>query len=390
MRGTARLRAAALAVTKDAAALESSASLASAKASSTATLPLTREKTKWELHPQKLVVGVDEAGRGPLCGPVVAAAFAFLGPAAQVVEGVTDSKQIDEPTREKLYEKLVNHKDVVFGVGSIDHKEIDEINIFQAAMKAMTLAVEELKAKAKARGMSVGSVYIDGPKIPAAVEQEASSGAYFAEAVIKGDAKVYSIAAASIIAKVTRDRYIIEQDKIYPHYGFAQHKGYGVAAHMAALSKYGPCPIHRRTFAPIKFMVAAESSSSSSSSSSSAAAAASSSRSSSAYAAAATGESEAHVTKAGRKRKAASNEEKATKKAAAATSSSSAKAAKRPRGGAPASSSSSAESSGSEATVAGTSGGGGGGVHAAGTKPTAGAAKRKAAAAAGAKRAAKK
>ena len=225
----------------------------------------------------QIVAGVDEAGRGPLCGPVVAAAVALLRPCLEgPVLGVDDSKAIkSEEERERLYGELTTHADVVWGAGVVDHLEIDRINILQAAMKAMDLAIAELRTKLP-KGRAVHYIFIDGNRVPNGIEADCNSGKLFGcEAVIGGDGKVYSIAAASIIAKVTRDRIMHEHHKQYPQYGFAQHKGYGTASHMSAIAQFGPCPIHRKTFAPMKHVLEAAASSSTSSSSAAAAAAAS-------------------------------------------------------------------------------------------------------------------
>jgi len=203
-----------------------------------------------ELHSQgvKVIVGVDEAGRGPLAGPVVAAAV-YIPPDVHI-EGINDSKQLDEAQREWLYECITSHKDIVWSVVALDHLEIDRINILEATMQAMRRAVEKVDALLKSRsrnGQSIQHVLVDGNRLPKDIIQPA-------EAVVKGDGNVFSIAAASILAKVTRDREMLEHDKSWPQYGFAQHKGYGVGSHMSAIHKHGPCPIHRMTFAPCKHM----------------------------------------------------------------------------------------------------------------------------------------
>jgi ribonuclease HII len=199
------------------------------------TLPRTYEEKKIKKG-YKVVVGVDEAGRGPLAGPVVAAAC-FV-PLHVHIEGIHDSKKLNEEQRELLYEKLVNHPDVKYAVHVNSPQRIDEINILQASLESMVKASEQLDPPAD-------FVFVDGNRMPPSIKVEA-------ETVIKGDSKVFSIAAASVIAKVTRDRLMVEYDKKYPMYGLAQHKGYPTVAHMSAISKHGPCEIHRMTFAPLR------------------------------------------------------------------------------------------------------------------------------------------
>ena len=180
------------------------------------------------------VCGCDEAGRGPLCGPVVAAAVIL--PRDEIIEGLNDSKKLTEKRREALFE-VIKERAVAYAVAEASPAEIDELNILNASMLAMRRAVEALSVKAD-------YALIDGNcsrgfKIPT-------------ETVVKGDAKSASIAAASILAKVTRDRQCLELDKQYPMYGIAKHKGYGTKAHMDALREHGPSPIHRTKF--IRFL----------------------------------------------------------------------------------------------------------------------------------------
>ena len=179
----------------------------------------------------KCIAGIDEAGRGPLAGPVVVASVIL--PEDSMIEGVNDSKKVSENKREKLYEIITNEA-ISYGVGIIYPEEIDEINILQATKKGLTMAIKQMEQKPNII-MVDALTGIDTLGIPY-------------KSIIKGDAKCYSIAAASIIAKVTRDRIMREWDKVYPEYGFAAHKGYGTAKHIAALKEYGPCPIHRRSF----------------------------------------------------------------------------------------------------------------------------------------------
>ena len=179
----------------------------------------------------KYIAGIDEAGRGPLAGPVVVCSV-IMEPDS-MIEGVNDSKKISENKREKLYEIITNEA-ISYGIGIIYQEEIDEINILQATKKGLTMAIKQMEIKPNII-MVDALTGIDTLGIPY-------------KSIIKGDAKCYSISAASIIAKVTRDRIMREWDKVYPEYGFASHKGYGTAKHIAALKKYGPCPIHRKTF----------------------------------------------------------------------------------------------------------------------------------------------
>lgn len=175
--------------------------------------------------------GVDEAGRGPLAGPVCAAAVIL--PADAELPGINDSKKLSEKKREALFDTIRDFA-VSYGVAFASVEEIEQINILQATYLAMTRAVEAL-------GQTPQLALIDGNRLPPRLNVPAR----FA---VKGDALSASIGAASILAKVTRDRYMREMDAKYPEYGFAVHKGYGTAAHVEALKKYGPCPIHRLSF----------------------------------------------------------------------------------------------------------------------------------------------
>ena len=177
------------------------------------------------------ICGIDEAGRGPLAGPVVVAAV--IMPQDSMIEGVNDSKKVSEKKREKLYEEITGTA-IAWGVGIIEPQEIDDINILNATKKGLTTALKELTDKPDL--ILVDALTgIDTLGIPY-------------QSIIKGDAKSYSIAAASIIAKVTRDRIIREWDKIYPQYGFEKHKGYGTKMHIEAIKEYGITPLHRKTF----------------------------------------------------------------------------------------------------------------------------------------------
>jgi len=179
----------------------------------------------------KYIAGIDEAGRGPLAGPVVIGC-AIMKPDS-FIEYVNDSKKISETKREMLYEKITSEA-LAWSTGIVWQDEIDEINILNATKKALTLAIEGLKIKPDTILVDAWDK-IDAKGIP-----------YIP--VIKGDAKIYSISAASIIAKVTRDRIMKEYDEVYPEYGFSGHKGYGTAKHIQAIKEYGICPLHRKTF----------------------------------------------------------------------------------------------------------------------------------------------
>ena len=177
------------------------------------------------------ICGIDEAGRGPLAGPVVVAAV--IMPKDSMIEGVNDSKKVSEKKREKLYELIIEEA-ISYSVGIVDQNEIDRINILNATKAGLTEAVRTLKVKPEL-------ILVD------ALTNIDTCGIPY-RSIIKGDAKSYSIAAASIIAKVTRDRIMREWDKIYPQYGFEKHKGYGTAAHISAIKENGLCPLHRLSF----------------------------------------------------------------------------------------------------------------------------------------------
>ena len=197
-------------------------------------MPTFEYEEKHYLEGYTAVCGCDEAGRGPLCGPVVAAAVIL--PCGLEIEGLNDSKKLSEKKREALFE-IIKEKAVAYAIAEASPAEIDEINILNASMLAMKRAVETLSVKAD-------FALIDG---------NCSKGFDIpTETVVKGDAKSYSIAAASILAKVTRDRQCIELDKEYPMYGIAKHKGYPTKDHMDAVRKYGPSPIYRMSF--LKFL----------------------------------------------------------------------------------------------------------------------------------------
>ena len=191
------------------------------------------------------LAGVDEAGRGPLAGPVVAVAAVL--PVEWVTEGLpeslqrlNDSKQLTEKIREELFAAIHSETEIHFGIGIIDAAVIDDINILQATHRAMNAALAQLSPPA-------AHALVDGRPVPTLATPQT--------AIIKGDAKSHSIAAASILAKVTRDRLMREYHEQWPEYGFDKHKGYGTAAHQAALEQHGPCPIHRQSFAPVRVVV---------------------------------------------------------------------------------------------------------------------------------------
>jgi ribonuclease HII len=189
-----------------------------------------------------LVAGVDEAGRGPLAGPVVAAAVILPhvwqdGGFDERLGDLNDSKQLTEVQREAFFAILTAHPDIRFGVATVDAAVIDRINILQATHRAMNEALAQLQPPPE-------HVLVDGNPV--------KTMRFPQTALVKGDARSYSIAAASVLAKVTRDRIMLEFDRQFPDYGFAEHKGYGTPQHLAAIAKLGFCPIHRRTFAPSK------------------------------------------------------------------------------------------------------------------------------------------
>lgn len=196
--------------------------------------------TRYEQRAAALpVAGIDEAGRGPLAGPVVAAACIL--PEGCYLPGLDDSKKLTERRREQLFSVLTEDPRVRYGVGVADAPLIDTVNIFQATIQAMLMAVDELVVQP-------GYLLVDGLKLP----HPTIPG----EKIIKGDNLSLSIMAAAIIAKVTRDRLMKAYDQQWPQYGFAKHKGYGTQAHRDAIAEHGPCDIHRKTFEPIKSMLA--------------------------------------------------------------------------------------------------------------------------------------
>ncbi len=185
---------------------------------------------------KKLIAGVDEAGRGPLCGPVVAGAVVFLKYDFDDMPLISDSKQMNEKQREIAYDWITNNKDIVWSVAQCSATEIDEINILRASLTAMARAVNGLSVKAE-------YCLIDGNKMPDTI---------IGMSVVKGDAKSLSIAAASIIAKVTRDRLMHELSKKYPQYGWDKNAGYPTPQHLQAIEKYGINEHYRKTYKPVK------------------------------------------------------------------------------------------------------------------------------------------
>ena len=179
----------------------------------------------------KYICGIDEAGRGPFAGPVVVASVIL--PRDSMIEGVNDSKKVSEKKREKVYEEIIQEA-ISYSVGIVDETKIDEINILQATKMGLTNSVKGLKVKPDV-------ILVD------ALTNIDTCGIPY-KSIIKGDALSYSIAAASIIAKVTRDKIMVKYNEIYPEYDFAKNKGYGTASHIAAIKEYGLCPIHRRSF----------------------------------------------------------------------------------------------------------------------------------------------
>lgn len=188
------------------------------------------EKDLYQKGFQK-IAGIDEAGRGPLAGPVVVAGV--IMPPDSMIEGVNDSKKVSEKKREKLYD-LILEEAISYSVAIIEQDVIDDINILNATKQGVTTVVEDFEVKPDL-------ILVD------ALTHINTKGIPY-DSIIKGDAKCYNIAAASIIAKVTRDRIMRQWDEIYPQYGFSGHKGYGTAKHIAAIKEYGLCPIHRRSF----------------------------------------------------------------------------------------------------------------------------------------------
>ena len=202
---------------------------------------LSFEREFWQ-QGFRFVAGVDEAGRGPLAGPVVAAAVILPqlwqdGGFDERLRDLNDSKQLTEAQREAFFAILTAHPDIRHAIATVDAAVIDRINILQATHRAMNEALAQLQPPPE-------HVLVDGNPV--------KSLRFPQTALVKGDARSYSIAAASVLAKVTRDRMMREFDRQFPGFGFAEHKGYGTPKHLAAIGKLGPCAIHRRSFAPLK------------------------------------------------------------------------------------------------------------------------------------------
>lgn len=183
------------------------------------------------------IAGIDEAGRGPLAGPVVAACCYI--PEGVLLPGVNDSKQLSPAKRAQLFEQITTCPQIVYQVGIVSHQTIDDINIYQATIQAMLEAVDGLAVRVCLDYLLVDGMNLPHPSIPC-------------QRIVKGDTLSQSIAAASIVAKETRDQLMLQYHLQWPQYGFDRHKGYGTALHLEALEKYGPCPIHRQSFEPVK------------------------------------------------------------------------------------------------------------------------------------------
>lgn len=186
----------------------------------------------------QVIAGVDEAGRGPLAGPVVAAACVFSR--GLVIEGIDDSKKLTPKQREELYQVLVNHPEIDFALGIVEHSQIDAINILRATLEAMAIAVKNL-------ALEPDFLLVDGNQRPPTE--------IALKTVIKGDSLSQSIAAASILAKHSRDQMMLQFHQEWPQYGFDKHKGYATRTHLQAIQEHGPCPIHRKSFEPIKSLL---------------------------------------------------------------------------------------------------------------------------------------
>ena len=183
----------------------------------------------------KKIAGVDEAGRGPLAGPVVAASVIL--PQGFLIEHCNDSKKLSAELRQKLFNEINSNPQIEIGVGIVSSQDIDSMNILRASLLAMTLAIKNMKCQPD-------YILVDGDYLPS-IEIEGRS-------IVKGDSKCISIAAASIVAKQTRDKIMEHYDKVYNQYGFAKHKGYGTSYHLDMLMRHGPSPIHRKTFLPVR------------------------------------------------------------------------------------------------------------------------------------------
>ena len=206
-------------------------------------LPLFEMET-----PGLIYAGVDEAGRGPLAGPVVAAAV-ILYPDDPII-GVNDSKKLTERQREKLFDEITRRAQA-FAIAEATVQEIDELNILQASLLAMRRSVMDVQARMKSQGWVLDRIHVDGNHCPKMGNMEC-------HALVGGDGRDAAIASASILAKVTRDRLLLALDKQYPQYEFAKHKGYPTARHRALLVEFGACPEHRTSFAPVRAVLCSE------------------------------------------------------------------------------------------------------------------------------------
>jgi ribonuclease HII len=209
----------------------------------------------------RVVVGLDEAGRGPLAGPVCAAAVCAAAPLNSAIGNIRDSKKLTPKQREKWYEILTSHPDIRWGIGIVSEKIIDQINIFEATKLAMKKAVTDLSRRIGKREYRISRDREIYDREQKEVDFLILDGNFTIDdlvinqkAIIRGDEKVFSCAAASIIAKVTRDRLMVRLAKRYPEYGFEKHKGYGTQFHRVTLKKHGPCQIHRKSFKPMSLL----------------------------------------------------------------------------------------------------------------------------------------
>jgi ribonuclease HII len=212
-------------------------------------IPTFDKEIKLRKNGYKFIAGIDEVGRGPLAGPVVACAaiikLKVRSEKFKALDGIRDSKQLSPHQREKFYKILTNDSQVHYGIGIVSEKIIDKINILQATFLAMKKAIENLPACPVGRKIKPDFLLIDG-------KWTLENYPVSQTAIPQGDKNIFSIAVASIIAKVTRDRMLVKLRQKYPQYGFEKHKGYGTKLHLEMLKKYGPCEIHRKSFKPIK------------------------------------------------------------------------------------------------------------------------------------------
>ncbi|HUD01858.1 MAG TPA: ribonuclease HII [Rhabdochlamydiaceae bacterium] len=202
---------------------------------------ITAYERRARLQGYQWIAGVDEAGRGPLAGPVVAAACII--PEDVYIPGINDSKKLTAEQREVLYQKIRENPAILSGIGIVEAIIIDQINILQATFQAMVAAIAQLQQKPD-------YILIDGNQMPIRLKMELPC-----EGIVEGDSLSQSVMAAGILAKVTRDRIMLEHDKKWPEYGFKKHKGYGTEKHRESLKRLGPCPIHRMSFEPVQMAV---------------------------------------------------------------------------------------------------------------------------------------